>query len=119
MAEKPDWYVGDGWYFACPRCKRISIGGWSEIQKEVLRVDYEIQDDGSGDFGLEPVDGMSLDIELLKIRHNCGFVLEGYQLEDMVIRIEGDTIVDIGGYWVEHREELKELAEKNGLKVGV
>ena len=107
-----------GWYLACPECKEISKKGWSETQEKTLLVEFKIVDKGDGDYELEPEDGTSLGVEILKVEHKCGFEMkDNYCIGDFAVKIQGDTIVDWEAYWKHNLDKLEELAKENGLKI--
>ena len=108
----------DGWYWACPRCKKINDGEkWWETTRETIRRNYSVDDEGQ----LSMEDDEFVEGEVIQVEHYCGdggsFVTHNYKLENFLIKVENNKIVKCGDYYLENDDELEKIARANALEI--
>lgn len=104
----------DRFYFLCPKCKKLSkyfFGTWKQINKYTVTVT-------KGD--IEP-DFQYLEKDVLDEEHirsecpKCGAVSECYTPEEFLVEVKDGKIKPYGDYWLDHKDELKELVLKDEI----
>ena len=52
-----------------------------------------------------------INVELMAVKHHCGFYTETYAPEDFLVVVTKDKIIPYGSYWDEHPDEFKSWAK--------
>jgi len=104
----------NGWYLACPRCGKLDKGeGWTKTALEVNQYTITVED-GFVSAEFEKNKG----VEHTLFEHDCGFETEVWHADDLLVKVENGKIVSWGLYFESSPQDLKKIAEKNGLEVG-
>ena len=101
--------VDVGMVFVCPKCGKISDRVGSVIVQEIMGS-YIVGDDEWMDDEVTTVDEKFYCLE-------CGW--EFSDVDDFTCYIKGNVVEPVGIYWLEHTDELREIAKKNSLVVGL
>jgi len=110
-------------YVVCPKCGKFEENGdnWYVIFEEYNRYKVTVGDDGYVGYDLDDYLESYFDEA---IHEPCGFSTKEYpneidMIEDLAVFVDEEKgeIVEVGGFWEKHIDKLRELAEKNGLKI--